>query len=486
MLWILQILFEFDAVKRDSWTSKTLSARRGVSAHLPVMAQLSDQIERTCNADDLAWRGLCQGGIECLFRVRNDFEMCRMMAGNLGELRRRDGTGSSRLGKKHLGCARKQDAGKFVDGFVAKRAENQDEVSTVKIFIEESCQFSRSRWIVGAIEINVRIGVNFFDSTGPDCASDSLFDVSVADAKPLRLQNAGGGYRVQCVLELKAPGELRRKLKSRPSFDSPHCRTGSAIQHLLRFNCECAGGFDHTSVRFARLGEKNFANFFPLFRNDDGNAGLDDSRFFTGDFAQRVAEKIFVVKVHARNNAELWCDDICGIQPSAEARLKNRKFDISIREVGERHRSDALEKCGMGTQRATRERLFDRGVNPRKYRGEQSVGHFFSVHANAFIDSCEVRRSVQAGAVPRGSQNRFEEGRRRAFAVGARNVNGRIFSFGVAEAVRKYGDVFKIELRGRGLRWGGKLAPQREQVADRFLEVHFNSSAGRARMRGRI
>src|SRR5438552_11485702 len=368
MPWILQISFEFDAAKRNSWTSKTLSARRGVCAHLPVMAQLSDQIERTCNADDLAWRSLCQGGIECFFRVRNDFEMCRMMAGNLGELRSRDGTGSSRLGKKHFACARKQDSGNFVDGFVAKRAENQDELSTAKIFIEKSCQFPRSRWIVGTIEINVGIGMNFFDSAGPDCGSDSLFDVSVADAKPLHLQNACGGHRVQCVLELKAPGELRRKLKSRPSFDSPHCRAGSAIQHLLRFNCERAGGFDHTGVHFARLGEKNFTNFFPLFRNDHGNARLDDSRLFTGDFAQRVAEEIFVVKVHARNNADLGRDDICGIQPSAEACLKNRKFDVSIREVRECDGGDALKKCGMGTQRATRERLFDRGVNPRKYR----------------------------------------------------------------------------------------------------------------------
>src|SRR5438445_2738216 len=342
MLWILQF---YSSLMRPSGTRghrQTLSARRGVSAHLPVMAQLSDQIERPCNADDLAWRGLCQGGIECFFGVRNDFEMCRMMAGNLGELRSRDGTGRSRLGKKYFGCARKQDAGNFVDGFVAKRAENQNELSTVKIFIEKSCQFPRSRWIVGAIEINVRIGVNFFDSTGPDCGSDSLFDGSVANAKPLRLQHAGGGYRVQCVLELKAPGELRRKLKSRASFDFPHCSTGSAIQHLLRFNCECAGGFDHTGVHFARLGEKNLANFPPLFRNDDGNARLDDSRFFTGDFAQRVAEKIFVVKVHARDNADLWRDDICGIQPSAEACFKNRKFDVGIREVRNRDPRDAL------------------------------------------------------------------------------------------------------------------------------------------------
>src|SRR5438445_13738906 len=102
MPWILQISFEFDAAKRNSWTSKTLSARRGVCAHLPVMAHLSDEIERTCNADDLAWRSLCQGGIECFFRARNDFEMCRMMAGSIVELRRSDGTRSSALARRHL------------------------------------------------------------------------------------------------------------------------------------------------------------------------------------------------------------------------------------------------------------------------------------------------------------------------------------------------------------------------------------------------
>src|SRR6266704_1083218 len=139
----------------------------------------------------------------------------------------------------------------------------------------------------------------------------------------------------------------------------------------------------------------------------------------------------------------------------------------------------------MGTQRATRERFFNGGVKPRKYRRERSVGNFFSVHANALIDSSEVRRRVKPGAIARGSKNRFEEGCGRAFAVGARNVNRRIFLFGVAEAVRKYRDVFKIELRGGSLGRGGKLPPEREQIADRFLKVHFNSSAGRARMLGR-
>ncbi len=122
-------------------------------------------------------------------------------------------------------------------------------------------------------------------------------------------------------------------------------------------------------------------------------------------------------------------------------------------------------------------------MNSRKDVGKGRVRDFLAIHANAFVDSFEMRRSVESGAVTGVTKNRFEKCGGRAFAVGTRDMGGRIFLLGVPETLCEDGDVFEIEFRRRSLRWRSELSPEREQIADRFLEVHFNSSAGRARMR---
>src|SRR5882724_1387689 len=115
--------------------------------------------------------------------------------------------------------------------------------------------------------------------------------------------------------------------------------------------------------------------------------------------------------------------------------------------------------------------------------GEGRVRNFFAVDADALIDSFEMRRSVKSSAVMGVAKDGFEKCGSRAFAVSPCDVDGRIFPFGMAETLCQGGDVFEIELGGCSLCRRGKLSPKREQIADRFLEVHFNSSAGRARMR---
>src|SRR5258705_11905543 len=113
--------------------------------------------------------------------------------------------------------------------------------------------------------------------------------------------------------------------------------------------------------------------------------------------------------------------------------------------------------------------------------GKSVVRNLFAIHTDTFVDSFKVRRSIESSAVTGVAKNGFEKCRSRAFAVGPRDVDGRVFLFRVVETFCEDGDVFKIELGGCGLGWRGELAAQREQIADRFLEVHFNSSASRVR-----
>src|SRR5258708_27984947 len=89
------------------------------------------------------------------------------------------------------------------------------------------------------------------------------------------------------------------------------------------------------------------AGFVALFCDDYGNAGLDDSGFFAGDFAQRVTEKIFVIEVDAGDDAHLRDNDDRGVQPSAEAGFANRESHAHFSEIYKRTPGDALTKSGQ-------------------------------------------------------------------------------------------------------------------------------------------
>src|ERR1700747_3182129 len=111
-------------------------------------------------------------------------------------------------------------------------------------------------------------------------------------------------------------------------------------------------------------------------------------------------------------------------------------------------------------------------MNSRKDVGKGGVRDFLAIHADAFVDSFEMRRSVESGAVTRVTKNRFEKCGGRAFAVGTRDMGERIFLLGVPQTLCEDGDVFDTEFRRRSLRRSGKFAAQRKKVADRFMEVH--------------
>src|ERR1700739_3469993 len=122
-------------------------------------------------------------------------------------------------------------------------------------------------------------------------------------------------------------------------------------------------------------------------------------------------------------------------------------------------------------------------MNAGKDVGKGRVRDFLAIHADAFVVCCQRRRGVESGAVTGVTKNRFEKSGGRAFAVGARDMGRRIFLLGMAEALCEDDAVFEIEFRRRSLRGRSELSPEREQIAYRFLEVHFNSSAGRGKMR---
>src|SRR6266851_3683686 len=74
-------------------------------------------------------------------------------------------------------------------------------------------EFAGGAGIVGAIDVNVGGGLQFFEAAGPDCVGDALRDCIAGDLKATILEKPRGGYGVQGVLELKTAWEAWGQLE---------------------------------------------------------------------------------------------------------------------------------------------------------------------------------------------------------------------------------------------------------------------------------
>src|SRR2546421_466308 len=103
-----------------------------------------------------------------------------------------------------------------------------------------------------------------------------------------------------------------------------------------------------------------------------------------------MAEKVFVVKVDARNDRDGWRKNVGSIQAATEADFEHAKFNAVTGEGFERHGGDAFEIGRMRAQFAGGEEFFDQDLNARQGFCERLVADFLSIDANAFVDSFEM------------------------------------------------------------------------------------------------
>src|SRR5882762_1825167 len=174
-----------------------------------------------------------------------------------------------------------------------------------------------------------------------------------------------------------------------------------------------------------------------------------------------MAEKVFVVKIDTGDHGDPRGDDVGGIETSAKAGFEDRELHSGLRKMQKGYRGDALEKRGMSAERAVGQQFFDFLVNERKVCRKLGVGNLFAVHANALVDTFQMRRSVKAGAITRMAEDRLQECSSGPFAVGPRDMNGWIFFLRIAKRIRKDGDVFQVEFCRGGLGGRSQLPPKR-------------------------
>ncbi len=164
-----------------------------LNAAFPVMAELADQIEGAGDENGVIGRGFGEGMFEGAFGVRDHGKMRGMMAGDFGKLRGRDGTGRARRGEDDFGGVREEQAGNFVDGFIAKGGVDQKDFAAGEILFQEVGELAGGTRIVRAIAVNVGRGLKFFEAAGPDGFGDSLGDGLIGNFKTPILEQARGG-----------------------------------------------------------------------------------------------------------------------------------------------------------------------------------------------------------------------------------------------------------------------------------------------------
>src|SRR5216684_5223597 len=90
-------------------------------------------------------------------------------------------------------------------------------------------EFAGGAGIVGAIEVNVRTGVHFFEPAGPDRVCDPPRDGIIGDLKAAVLEEPRGGGGVQGVLELETAGKARGDSENFAGGSFHDARAGAAV-----------------------------------------------------------------------------------------------------------------------------------------------------------------------------------------------------------------------------------------------------------------
>src|SRR6266481_1446195 len=137
-------------------------ARGDLRALLPIVAELADQIERAGDENGVFRRGLGERAFEGALGVRDYGKTRGMMAGNFRELRGGNGARNARRGEDDLCGMREKKPSYFVDGFIAKGGVDQPDFAAREVLFEEMGEFAGGAGIVRTIEVNGRVGLQFF------------------------------------------------------------------------------------------------------------------------------------------------------------------------------------------------------------------------------------------------------------------------------------------------------------------------------------
>ena len=175
---------------------------------------------------------------------------------------------------------------------------------------------------------------------------------------------------------------------------------------------------------------------------DHRHAGLDDAGFFRRDFCQCVAQPLLVVKRDVGDDAGEWRDDVCRIQPSAEAGFPNYQSRIfAPRKISAPCTVMTSKKVGWWSA----ENCWSSGWISATRRTTFIFRDQLSVDLNPLAKRNQMRRSEQTDPQAGRAVNALQHGARRTFAVRASDVNETEFLLRIAGQRGKLERVFQPE-----------------------------------------
>src|SRR6266478_1310482 len=108
------------SIKPEVDILRFFSARGDLCALLPRLAELADQIEGAGDENGVLWRGFRESVFERALGIGDHGKTRGMMAGDFRELRGGNGARGARRGEDDFRGVGEEEAGDFVDSFVAK------------------------------------------------------------------------------------------------------------------------------------------------------------------------------------------------------------------------------------------------------------------------------------------------------------------------------------------------------------------------------
>ena len=90
-----------------------------------------------------------------------------MMAGDFGELRGRGGACGAGRGEDDFRGVMEKKAGDFINGLIPESGVEQPNLAPLEILLQKMGEFAGGAWIVSAVEVDVRGGLQFFEASGP-------------------------------------------------------------------------------------------------------------------------------------------------------------------------------------------------------------------------------------------------------------------------------------------------------------------------------
>ncbi len=179
------------------------------------------------------------------------------------------------------------------------------------------------------------------------------------------------------------------------------------------------------------------------------------------------------------DDGEERVDDVGGVETTAETNFEDgylyrffSRFAISC-EVLEGQGGEDFEEAGWMGEIAGFDEEAGGLVDLEVEAGEVFVGDLGAVDLDAFVDTDEVGRGVEAGAVAGGGENAGQGRGGGAFAVGSGDQDGRKGILRVSQGCGEDAHMGKVELAAGSTGGGrGEFMPQSVEMVDRCSIGH--------------